>query len=919
MSPPTVVAREPELDRLREFLTGGESRALVLRGEPGIGKTLLWQAGVDDAVARGRRVLVHRAVEAEAALAYTGLSDLAGTLLEEVGDDLPAPRRRALSVALMLDDPGDAPPPAQLIGLALLDVLTALCVQGEVLVAIDDLQWLDSSTAGVLPVALRRFADARLKVLATVREAPGVHAAFELRTLFGEERAAEIRLAALDVSALHRLLADRLGLELARPELLRVHELSGGNPLFALELGREMGQSGGLRVPASLREALDARLERLPQRTAEVLLTASALARPTIDLVAPDPDAQSALDDAIAAGVVTLDGDVVRFTHPLLASRCYERASPWTRRAMHRAVADHLDDVEQRARHLALAGDGPDEAIAAQLDEAVAQAAARGATAAAAELADLAVAATPGDTIRRRFAAAHFHHLAGDFTRANAICARLADDLPPGMQRADALYLRALIGREDMPERARLCEEALRDAHGDDERCAYIHGFQAVNRWILEDVATGLVEARAGLSCADRVGDFRTTAVALARVGLIETWAMEMTPGLLERGLEIEAHLPDPLLFSESPAYFLAVRLMEIGELHRARTMFERYDAGAAERGDEHSRQWCALQLTEVEGYFGNLHRALQHAGVARDIVAQTGEPQFPAMIERAASFVEANSGSLDEARASAHRSIAHARAVCDGIQSISARAALGHAELVAGDLEGAADHLRELPARQRRAGHFSPSCDPWGDTIEALIGLGELDAAQEHLDCYRMLPSIAYRYARVGAARNQALLHAARGDKDTAVSALHEALAVDDPPVYRLERGRTLLALGAVQRQALQRRAARETLTQAIELFESLGARPWAEKARVELGRISGRGAAASDELTNAERHVAALAAEGRRNKEIAAAMFVTVGTVEAHLSRVYRKLGVRSRAELAGRFGRDGAAKARDSTTQS
>ena len=275
-------------------------------------------------------------------------------------------------------------------------------------------------------------------------------------------------------------------------------------------------------------------------------------------------------------------------------------------------------------------------------------------------------------------------------------------------------------------------------------------------------------------------------------------------------------------------------------------------------------------------------------------------------MIERAAAFVEADSGLLDEARASAHRSSLHAQAVSDGIHWISSRAALGHVELVAGDLEAAIAHLRELPARQQRAGHFSPSCDPWVDTIEVLIGLGELDAAQEHLDRYRELPSIGFPRARVGAARAEGLLHAARGDKNAAVRILQESLDAEEPWIYRLERGRTLLALGTVQRQAQQRRAARATLEEAAGLFDSLGAKPWAEKARTELGRISGRGAA-SDELTTLERRVAELAADGRRNKEIAAAMYVTVATVEAHLSRVYRKLGVRSRAELAGRFSRD------------
>ena len=461
-------------------------------------------------------MLVRRAAEAEAALAFTGSADLVGPVLDQVDGALPAPRRRAVRVALLLDEPGDEPPAPQAIGLALLDILTALCAAGDVLVAIDDLQWLDSSTARVLPLALRRMAGERLKVLATVRHAPGVRAPFELAALVGAERADEAWLSALNMSGLHRLLRDRLGVGLTRPQLTRVHELSGGNPLFALELRREIGESGGLHVPESLRDALDARLERASDRRTAVLLAAAAHARPTVQAVAHEAEAQAALDEAVASGVVVLDGDAIRFTHPLLASRCYERASPWARRDTHRTLASQADDAEERVRHLALASEGPDEAVAVQLDAAVARAAARGATAAAAEFAELSVALTPGDTIQRRMAAAHFHHLAGDFTRANELYAEVGDELPPGLQRADALYLRAIVGREGMPERVRLCRAALRDAKDDDGRCAHIHGFQAVNRWILEDVPTALVEARAGLVRAERSGDGPTGAPFLS-------------------------------------------------------------------------------------------------------------------------------------------------------------------------------------------------------------------------------------------------------------------------------------------------------------------------------------------------------------------------------------------------------------------
>jgi hypothetical protein len=318
MAPRAVVARETELDHLRGFLAGGDAWSLVLRGEPGIGKTILWQTAVEEARALGRRVLVHRAVEAEAALAFSGLIDLVAPVLDEVADALPEPRARALRVALLLEAPRDEPPQPQAVGLALLDVLTALCESGDVVIALDDLQWLDSSTAAVLPLALRRVAGERLRVLATLRDAAGVRAPFELSAVCGEDRAVEIRLDAFSLSDLHHLLADRLEIELPRPQLARVHELSGGNPLYALELAR----AGDLRVPRSLRDALDARVAQLPEDTADVLLAAAALARPTLRAVAPGEARRRALVHALDAHVVELDGRSCASRTP-----CWRRAA----------------------------------------------------------------------------------------------------------------------------------------------------------------------------------------------------------------------------------------------------------------------------------------------------------------------------------------------------------------------------------------------------------------------------------------------------------------------------------------------------------------------------------------------------------------------------------------------------------------
>ena len=281
--------------RSGSFMAGTEQgpRALVLSGEPGIGKTVLWEEGVGEARRLSRVVLLHRSVEAETSLSFTALSDLLAPVWDDVAPSLAPLRRRALEVALLLAEPGAEAPNPRAIGLALLDVLRALAERSAVLVALDDLHWLDASSASVLQIALRRLGDEPVSLLATVRRAPEVAAPLELEAAFPEERLDRLFLGPLSLGALHRLLKERAGLELTRPELGRVQEASAGNPFFALELGRELVRTGtrpeagrALRVPESLHELLDGRLARLPTETGDVVLFAAALARPTLELVA---------------------------------------------------------------------------------------------------------------------------------------------------------------------------------------------------------------------------------------------------------------------------------------------------------------------------------------------------------------------------------------------------------------------------------------------------------------------------------------------------------------------------------------------------------------------------------------------------------------------------------------------------------
>jgi predicted ATPase len=334
-----VFGRDEDLEALTAFLSAVQDgpTALVLAGPPGIGKTIVWQRGVEDAERRFGHVLLHRSSEAEASMSFTGLSDLVAPVFECVATSLAPLRRRALEVALLLAEPGQQPPDPRAIGLALLDTLNALAADGPVLLALDDVQWLDGSSAAVMEIALRRLRGAPVGVLATLRSRSGAATLFGLDRTLPEGRVETRWLGALGLDAVDRLLRARIDLELTRAERAGVFETSGGNPYFALELGRELVRTksrplsgSSLRVPDSLQQLLGDRLDRLSRETADVLLLIAALAQPTVEVVTAAHHEPArvleALDTAAGEGLIELAGSRISFVHPLLASVCYERA-----------------------------------------------------------------------------------------------------------------------------------------------------------------------------------------------------------------------------------------------------------------------------------------------------------------------------------------------------------------------------------------------------------------------------------------------------------------------------------------------------------------------------------------------------------------------------------------------------------------
>jgi len=363
----------------------------------------------------------------------------------------------------------------------LLGVLRTLAASKPVVLAVDDVQWLDRSSAAMLAFAGRRLREEQVALLLARRQTSGPGSE-RPELAMPEERRLALRIGPLSMGALHRLLRDRLGASLARPALHKVHEASGGNPLYALELVRALESSGGrirpghpLPVPETLEAILRDRIDALPVDVRQVLAAAAALRRPTESILGDWP----ALEQAAEAGLIELRNDEVSFTHPLLASAAYGSVTAAERRRLHRRLAEVVSDPEERARHLALGAEGPDNEVADALDDAARRAAARGAPEAA-ELAELAIRLTPisdrGRLLARRVGAAGYHLPVGELDKAASMLEHVVEELSPGGERADALLL--LAGAQQSFERClELAESALGEARGDDARVAKIESY----------------------------------------------------------------------------------------------------------------------------------------------------------------------------------------------------------------------------------------------------------------------------------------------------------------------------------------------------------------------------------------------------------------------------------------------------------
>src|SRR6188472_3991961 len=315
-----IVGRVPELARIDRFLDDASPGVLVLEGAAGVGKTTLLLEAIERASARKWTVLRSRPAEVEHSFVFAGLRDLLRDIAVDARDRLPEVQRQALAVALAEDEPGPTAE-AGVVGVAVLGLLEALAAERPLVVAIDDLQWLDEATGAAVVYAFRRLAEPA-RLLVACRGVAGGPLPFALQQALDRRSLARCEIGPLSEGAVRRLLRLRLGLDLSRRELHAVYEACAGNPFFALELGRsglELDESGKVLLPRSLQDVVSERLAALPASTRAALVSVAALADPSEDVLAR-VGMRSELGPAFEADVLEVENGLLRFAHPLFRS-----------------------------------------------------------------------------------------------------------------------------------------------------------------------------------------------------------------------------------------------------------------------------------------------------------------------------------------------------------------------------------------------------------------------------------------------------------------------------------------------------------------------------------------------------------------------------------------------------------------------
>lgn len=900
-----LVGRDAELAAVLEAVASdGPGWTAVIAGSAGIGKSALWEA-VLTAIPAPAWLLRTRSRAAETGFAFAGLTDLLEPVPDDVLAELPEPQREALAAATLRTGSIQPAADGRAVATAVRTLLALLAERGPVVIALDDAQWLDPASREALEFAVHRC---RVGLLVAVRDPVGdvpvaaAAAATETRVSLGP----------LNVAALHHLILGALGQPLSRPALVRVAETSGGNPLFALELARLLDASGSRgstagaplpRLPASVTSALSGRVAALSADARRSVLVTALAAAPTVALLR-SVGAETGLEEAEVARLLTVAAGRVELHHPLVGPAVIEQAPAPVVRATHAALADALrDDEERRARHLALAAPEPDPAVAEALDRAVEATRARGAVVAAAELARLAVqhsAGAPTEAVHRRtLTLARLAFEEGDAAEAERLYRSVYDSGGAPAHRATAALELAEIWwkRGEVAQ----CVEVARAA------AAAGAAPELMARAHLTLVALGddrEANAKRALDILDEAGISDPQLRSWAQFAAVD---IQYAAG---RGLDVPAL--DAALAAERTgrtwrsddqvATCRPALLKYTDHLAAARLSLDELKAQAELEGN-------VGQLIYVVGHYPTLLLRMGDLAAAEaatqehlELATTTGQTNHLWQAQHNRGWVALHAGRVDEA-ADVVASLPEVLQ-SDTYAQRAYRALAGALAVVRGDAEAAAGHLDSWWQASQELGDDPGVSRGHGDYAEALVAVERYDDCRAFLD---IADAAARRAGRVSVhalvARGRAMLAARLGDLDEAMGWADAAVRLDAEVPIALEGARHLLLEGRLHRRRKEKLLARESLEQARAGFEAVGAAWWAERARAELARVNIRPAAPTT-LTASEHRIAELAAGGLTTRQIAEAAFVSPKTVEANLTRIYRKLGIRSRAELVARL---------------
>jgi DNA-binding CsgD family transcriptional regulator len=904
-----LYGRDLERSRIGELLEGARgsrSAVLVVVGEPGVGKSAL----LEDARARaeGMRVLSGSGIESEAHLPFAALHQVLRPVLDLV-ENLPQPQAGALRRALGLTAGGGDD--RFLISLAVLSLLAEAAEKQPLLCLVDDAHWLDDASADALVFAARRLEAEGIVMLFTARE--GEARRFEAPGL------PELRIGGLDPAAAGTLIDLRAGDALSPGVRQRLVAEAEGNPLALLELSAALSEaqlSGAepvlapIAVSTRVERAFLERVRRLPEQTQTLLLVAAAddtseLAT-VVQAAARLGVGADALDAAEQAGLAAVRETHLEFRHPLVRSAVYQGSPLSKRQAVHRALASVLGgetEVDRRAWHRAAASVEPDPSVVAELEQAAQRARERSGFAAASLALERAAALTPekAQGAQRVTKAAEDAWFAGRLDRTQMLLERARRLASDPILRADIDRWRGLIElTRGVPADAyELLVRAAADvAPLDGDRALYLLALASVPAAYMGDseaaveiaaltgalaveespAARMLVQLLAGLG-AHFEGDFAPAALRL-RLALAAAGELDES---------VVARQPAWLLFAGRAALFL-------GDDRVAYELHQRAAVHARATGALSVLTQIAPRLAHAELGLGRWPSAAAGAQEGIELARGTGQHDLEVHLLVVLALVAALQGDVDECRslAAQSRDLAAARRIVYIDQF--AYWALAVLELGLGRAEEAFRCAREVSA--------SPGVFWAGlDRVEAAVRAGEGKIAREWLDLFeRWAECGGVAWARAVALHCRALLTDEEGEAERLFGAALEAHAGSDRP---FERARTELAFGEFLRRSRRRVEAREYLRAALDAFERLGAKHWAERARQEL-RASGQTARTREpstrgDLTAQELQIARFVAQGLSNREVAAQLFLSPRTIDFHLRNVFRKLGLSSRTQLA------------------